>query len=750
VAILILFLLVTGAAAQDAGTVRGIVVDIRGGEPLARVRVKLPNAGLATVTDEAGQFAITAVPSGDHALHVSTVGYRLLKEPFSLAADETKEFEVVLSPDTFRHADSVEVRADPFATIRSDSPSELVIEGDEVKNLASVLSDDPLRAVQAMPGVSSNDDFNSFFSIRAADYHRVGVYLDGILLHMPFHMVVEDNPTGSLTAFNGDTAESIALHSGAYPARYPDRTGAAIDVKTREGSRTGIFIRATASFSNAGVMAEGPIGKKGSWLASYRKSYLQYLIDSVSDSNDNNLAFGFWDVQGKVGYDLSRKHHVTLGFIQGQSDLDQFKIFQRLGRNSIMQADYQMTLATASWQYTPTASLLLDNRLAYMREKHHNINKQWDDLERGYYGEWVWNANGSWRWRENAALDFGVNLRRLRDDGFWNFYVVPYEAQRFDDYSGRAIRAGGYAQQSWQTLQGRLQFSGGARWDRHETNGISSLTPHASVAFHPFPKTQLRLGWGQYVQHPELKLFYMRIGRDSLAPERSNHLLASVEQRLDERTRLRIEAWNRDDRDLLARPLADPRTIDGEVVRPPLHASIENSVRGYSRGFEVMVQRRSANRLSGWVSYAYGRTGMRDGVTADRYEADRDQLHTVNIYGTYRLRPTINLSAKWLYGSGYPLTGYFHQDGNKYFLTEVRNALRTEDYHRLDIRVNKAFIFQRWKMTLYAEVINVYNRDNRRFDDLRSYNPNTGQARLRFYDLFPILPSAGIVFEFGH
>ena len=52
-------------------------------------------------------------------------------------------------------------------------------------------------------------------------------------------------------------------------------------------------------------------------------------------------------------------------------------------------------------------------------------------------------------------------------------------------------------------------------------------------------------------------------------------------------------------------------------------------------------------------------------------------------------------------------------------------------------------------MTLYAELINVYNRHNQRFDNLQSNNPNTGKARLGFYELFPILPSVGVVFEFG-
>jgi hypothetical protein len=57
------------------------------------------------------------------------------------------------------------------------------------KNLAGVISGDPLRAVQAMPGVVSDDDFNSRCSIGGSDYSRAGVHLDDILMHQPFHQV---------------------------------------------------------------------------------------------------------------------------------------------------------------------------------------------------------------------------------------------------------------------------------------------------------------------------------------------------------------------------------------------------------------------------------------------------------------------------------------------------------------------------------------------------------------------------------
>ena len=121
--------------------------------------------------------------------------------------------------------------------------------------------------------MSSNNDFDARFSVRGADFSRIGLYLDGVLLHAPFHMLQGQQVSGSATAFNGDMVDELELHEGAFPVRYGDRTAGVLDVHTRDGSRTGDTFRVAASASNAGAMAEGPLGgtKRGSWMVGARK-----------------------------------------------------------------------------------------------------------------------------------------------------------------------------------------------------------------------------------------------------------------------------------------------------------------------------------------------------------------------------------------------------------------------------------------------------------------------------------------------
>src|ERR1017187_3201140 len=113
-----------------------------------------------------------------------------------------------------------------------------------------------------------------------------------------------------------------------------------------------------------------------------------------------------------------------------------------------------------------------------------------------------------------------------------------------------SIGDGGYVQQSWMPWAGRLHFTMGARWDHHSIDDVAVVSPQASASLVLAQGTRLQLGFGQYVQYPEIALLMSPLGSRGLLPTRSNHLLAAVEQRLGPRTRIRAEYYNRVDRDL--------------------------------------------------------------------------------------------------------------------------------------------------------------------------------------------------------
>ena len=747
---LLLCLDVLSAYAQT-GVVRGTVRDANGGEALNNVAVQL-TASVGTVSGATGQFAIETVASGDYTLTISTVGYHVVKRAFHLDAGETKEFEIVLSSDNMQRTDTVEVTAGPFETARQDSPDALVLSGNDMKNLASVLADDPLRAVSGLPGVSSNNDFDARFSLRGADYSRVGLYLDNILLHEPFHMLQGQNVTGSGTAFNGAMIEELELHEGAPPERFQNRSGGVLDVHLRDGNRSDVAFQIEASASNAGVIAEGPLGKKkrGSWMIGARKSYLQYLVDRIlsASSNGTSLVFGLEDVQGRLTYDLNARNNVSLYILESYSDIDRAGGTKTLGINSLATGSYNYSLANAGWRYTPSPKVVFITHAAWMREKYDNFNTGSQSLGHGFYSEWTGNTNASWIWSPAGALDAGFSVRETRDWGNVSQYQSAAIVRLNSYYDGTAHMYGGFVQQSWNAWKGRLHLTGGVRSDRHSVDGVAVLLPSVSASLALTRTTRLQLGYGQYAQYPEISVLdsIVPVSR-RLLPLRSNQSVAALEQRLSERMRVRVELYDRADRDLPYRPTFDPRMVNGLVVAPPANPAWTNSERGYARGAEVYLQRTSANGFDGWVSYAYGRTGDRDGVSGARFPSDYDQRHTVNVFASQRITPSVNVSMRFSYGNGFPIPGYLAETGATYFLAAQKNQLTMPYYQRTDLRVNKSWTRKKWKIALYGEIINITNRTNVVFDSLNSYNTKTGQTSVTLDSMMPIIPSAGLLVE---
>jgi hypothetical protein len=103
--------------------------------------------------------------------------------------------------------------------------------------------------------------------------------------------------------------------------------------------------------------------------------------------------------------------------------------------------------------------------------------------------------------------------------------------------------------------------------------------------------------------------------------------------------------------------------------------------------------------------------------------------------------------AKLRLGSNFPIPGYYAESNGSYFLTDVRNTERLPMYGRLDLRANRAFNWSRRRLTLFAEVINVLNRANVRFEP-PGVNLTTRVVTQPFDSMLPIVPSVGFLIEF--
>ncbi|MBM3802644.1 MAG: TonB-dependent receptor [Acidimicrobiia bacterium] len=728
---------------------RGRVVDARTGEPISKALVSLRALNLETVTGPDGRFLLPAVPVGTSDVYVTTVGYGLLRKKLNLQEDV--ELEIQLGQGALKVAEEITVTASPFDPIEPGIVSEHTLDQNELKNLAGVLLDDPLRSIQSLPGVASGDDFRAQFAIRGFGFDRVGLYLDGVLTRSPFHTVRDIQDEGSLTILNGDLVESVSFLSGSPPSKYGDRLAAVVNVATRDGNRQETSHRANVSGSGLSWASEGPVGssKQTSWLVSARKSYLDWLIKKLSEDPDTASAFGFSDVQGKLSHRVSDRQQLHLMALIGFSGADESRRRQQLGPNSFLKAQADTQLFNLAWRFAPAAGVWIQSSLFHTQETALNRNRDGEVLFDAAYKQSGVRIDAARQWSQAHRLEAGFLARHLKEVALQRRF--DFQLNRFlnrNAYRSSAWQPGGYLQHTWSVFQNRLALLGGGRVDRFGENGETVWLPRVGVSLAVSQRLKLSATYSQQAQFPDFSELYGEFRHPELRAERASHWNVVAEHQWSEKMRFRIEGYDVKVRRLIFSPFTEFRLVNGVLTGPCTGNVLRNGVHGYSRGVELMLQRRSANKLSGWLSYNYGVARFTDDPSGLRFAADFDQKHTVNLYGSYRLTQSLNVSSKYRYGSNFPIMGFFRQQGSAYFLSDQRNRLRVPSYSRLDLRVNKSFHFDRLKMTLYGELLNATSRANYRFTGINSIRAATGEVRLARDSILPILPIGGLTVEF--
>jgi TonB dependent receptor-like, beta-barrel/CarboxypepD_reg-like domain/TonB-dependent Receptor Plug Domain len=733
---------------RGTATLHGRVVEARTGEPIAKVKVIAGTTDLSASTDEKGEFTIDNVPTGEVDLYITTVNYGLVKKTIRHAEGDRSDVQVVLNEDAATLTETVSITVAPFEETETNVASEQMLNKRELQSLSSILIGDPVRAAQALPGVATGDDFRSEFSIRGAAFDRVGLYVDGVLTDNFVHTIQGGYlDTGTLSVINADTVREVALFSGAFPAKYGNRTAAILDINTRDGNRIKPTGRITAALSGIAGLVDGPFSDgRGSYLLAARKSYVGYLIRKINDRDqftNNPPILNFADSQGKALYDVTKRNQIGFSLIYGELEFDRNRDRDLLFINAVSRGNTKNLLVNGQWSYTPGPSSFWQTRVFGLRTNFRNTNRDEGILEDGNRTQIGVRSDISFQPHRKHQVEAGVYVRRLGIDSLSQAFFSSGEIFDSKQFQSNGTEEAFYAQDTWSDERHGLSLTGGTRIEHSGLTRQTLFSPRAALGWSVSKEWKVRAGTGRYYQFPDLEQMFGRFGNPALRAEMATHYNVSVERLIGSRMRVLAEVYDREDRNLFF-SLSEFHLINNNLTL--VEFPFRNSLNGHARGVEFTLQRRSANKLAGWVSYAYSRTQLTDSETGLRFVSDTDQRHTVNVYGSYRFTDTWDVSGAWRYGSGQPIPGFFRQLGSDYFVTDQRNLVRVPDYSRLDVRLSKAFLFKRWKLTLTGEVINLLNRDNVRYAGFDGFGSD-GRVFGRLDRMLPLLPSAGVVIE---
>ena len=724
----------------DEPAAAGRVIDAITLEAVAGATVTIVGRQTAVVTDASGQFRLSGPRPVE--LVVTAAGYAPRRASVTADADE---IEVRLEPEALRRAEEVAVLAGAYVSPDASAPSSRVLGSAELASLASVLADDPLRSVQSLPGVAAGDDFGATFALRGLGFDNVGFYVDGVLMSAPFHTVRDVNDGFSLTLLNSSVVESLALISEGAPAAYGGRTGSVLSATLREGSRERFQGRASVGLTGLQTTLEGPIGseKKTTWLVSARKSYVDYVLERI-DRVTNVL--GFYDTTARLTHHPTSSQTVSLGWLHGRSRWR--NTADDLRPQDSMTADAGTDLATLQWRRHPSSRSDLRGTAFLAGETGRNRNLDGMDRTRSARRQWGLRADAM-RALGSHRLEAGVTFRRLSEDVLVREFVRKPSAKYriVSSQDTRDHESGVYVQDTWTTRDERRALVLGGRLDRYAATGETRALPRAALRWDVSENLRLLAAHGRYAQFPDFQQLFGRGGNPGLRAERATHSLVGLERRFDGDTSVRVEAYDLGVAGLFFNPEGEWRLRGDVISGPEPDAPLHNALSGRSRGLEVLVRRQTAGGLSGWIAYTFGRSRWHDdaGLT---FDGDFDQRHTLTLFAACRLGPTLNVSTKYRYGSGFPVPGFYEPGADGVFLSSERNAYRPGGYSRWDVRADKAFVFGRWKLTLYGEVVNVLDHTQQRYTGLDGLDVQTGRVFFESDTLFPLLPSLGVTVDF--
>jgi hypothetical protein len=644
------------------------------------------------------------------------------------------------APGTYR--ESVTVVADALRHATPGVSSALDLGPALLLGLRGVATDDPIRALQALPGVATGDDFQAEFSVRGAAFRHAGVVLDGVEAPTLLHAVRGADDTGSVAMINTDVLSGATLLAGAHPRRSGDWLGATLEFDVREGSRDRFGIALAASGTASSLVVEGPIGpsRRGSWLVSARKSYLDWLIRRIEPDIDSTI--GFADGLAKVVLDVTPAHQVQLLVVGGDAV---YRERDASPANGLLRAASGSTLASGTWRATLGRSVLTQ-RATFFATDFRNRGAVGQQLGRGYTQAAGWQGDVAASLGRGWSIEAGGLVRRERMNQILREFtsVRPGEVRirTADEVTSRFTRVGSWAQIARTSARGAI--AAGARVTR-----AGSLADTAATPWLLAERRVGRLTWRASVGRSAQFIDPALLGPESATAtaERASLVDVGLDVRPRPGLRVAMTLFARRDESLLRRagePRVDP--VTGRRVPAASFTRFAPVAEATTRGVDVVVARQAGAGPTGWIGYTWAHTRARDVETGETFDGDFDQRHTLNAFVEQRVSARFVIAGKLRVGSNVPIVGYFERTGDGLRLSALRNRVRLPVYARLDLRGSRTFDLGRRRLTLFVEVMNATGRENLRQSEasVRSNLDVVSYAER----LVPRVPSAGVVIEF--
>lgn len=775
------------------GTINGIVVNNLTNEPIPFANVYIANTTIGTTTDNSGHFTLSSINEEFIQIGVSVLGYKAyISEVIIVSKVKITSVEFRLQPTT-EELNEVKVQAKPFQK-KPESPVSMQSIGIDLIEKSAGANRDISKVLQSFPGVGNPLSFRNDLIVRGGGPSENRFYLDGIEIPTLNHFSTQGSSGGPIGILNVDFIRKVDFYSGAFPASRGNSLSSVFEFQQKDGDLDQTSFKASVGASELSLSMNGHIGDKTTYIAGARRSYLQFLFDQLG------LPFlpTFNDFSFKTRTKINPHNEIIF---LGVGAIDQFKLNTATEKTEENEYILSYIPTNNQWNYTfgsvykhyfSSGYLTLILSRSHLNNSSYKYKDNIEDPENLTYDYKSNEIENKFRVEyttrpNNFSINIGSNLEYAQYDNN-TFTKQFYDGISFEqDYNSElnVFKWGVFGNISHPFINDQLTASLGVRADANNYSSqmdqiIDQISPRLSLSYELTNKLNISGSIGRYFQQPayttmgykESNTFINKNNR--LKYIQSTHYIAGVQYNPNEYTKVSVEAFLKNydnypfsvnDSISLASKGSDYGVFGDEEVT--------STSSGKTRGFEVLVQRKSPNHLNYILSYTYVRSEFTD-INNNLIPSSWDSKHLFTSTINKQFRKNWELGIKWRYIGGLPYTPVdsdkssyveaWDSRGREYLDYSKFNTERLDPFHQLDLRVDKTYNFKNWSLCLYLDVQNLYNNTSKNPERLTLSKDSNGDAIIinptdpvedQRYQLKTlqtssgtVLPSIGVIIEF--
>lgn len=719
-------------AQSNNATLFGKITD-ENGKPIELANISLKNTSIGTVSNRNGVYLLRIPSKKTITIVYSVIGYQPIEK--SMKANEEQRIEMNVSLKVVdQQIDEVQVTQHRINRTNMNR-----IETKYMNNLTDAGTGGVEALIKTLPGVSTNNELSSQYSVRGGNFDENLVYVNDVEVYRP--LLTKAGQQEGMSSINSDMVSSIDFSAGGFDAKYGDKMSSVLDIKYRRP--TEFAASATASFLGGSAHLED-ISKNGkfSHITGIRYKTNRYLLGTLDEKGEYNPSF--IDAQTYLTYKVKRTFDVSfLGniaknnydFIPQTRQTSFGTINEQYGATIYFEGQEKDTYTTITGaliaNYHPGANLNLKLIASAFQSKE---AETYDILGQYYLNQLEQNASG----KTDSVLNIGigtflnharnyldVNVYSLEHKGAYNSehhllnwgakaqiekiddrmnewvlrdstgYSIPYHGDKLELYSStnmkynlNSTRVTAFFQDTYQIniSQGLLYVTAGIRSHYWTYSNQFLISPRATLRYYPEwnPSFVFHLSGGIYDQPAFYKEIKDRNGviYPNMKAQRSSQIVFGTDyifRAWDRPFKFTSEAYYKYMTDLV------PYQIDNVRIR----YLPDQKAKGYATGIDMKVNGEFVSGVESWASLAIMKTEedvLNDGHGYIPRPTDQRFNFSVFFQDYFPGNPTWKMNLTAFYGSRLP-TG--PANSQRYM-----DVFRIPPYRRIDLGFSKVLINQ--------------------------------------------------------